>query len=487
MAQTRREFLRNTACGTLAATAMVRGLDKLFLVNAFAKPADFTDYKALVCVFLFGGNDSNNIVIPYTDYAQYDAIRGQGVNLAIAQSNLLQISPPSAGRDFGLHPALGPAGSGLHGLWGQGKVAILVNAGTLIQPISRDDYQRGIGRPYQLFSHSDQVTAYQTSYGQGHASSGWAGRLADRIQGSQTFPVVTSINGVQMFSAGVYTKPLIIGTGRLDQALTVTRNYPEIGQLVQIEQADGTRTIVQNSANLVFNALDTMRQLRDIGDPTLTTPFPNTGFANQLKQVAKIIKIATPQPPGGLGLQRQVFFVAIGGFDTHNNQGPETGQQATLWTQVSQAMTAFYNCVDAELGLASKVTTFTMSDFSRTLKPNDPGDRVGTDHAWGGHHFVMGGAVNGGDFYGTFPRFTLGADDDVDNGGGARGRFLPTTSVDQYAATMALWYGLDPADLPIVFPNLSRFSQADLGFMMQGTAPVASAERKGLIRRALGF
>jgi uncharacterized protein (DUF1501 family) len=304
MAQTRREFLRNTACGTLSAAAMVRGLDKMFLVNAFAKPTDFSDYKALVCVFLFGGNDANNIVIPYTDYAQYDAIRGQGVNLAIAQPNLLQISPPSHGRDFGLHPALGSdfsGGTGLHGLWGQGKVAILVNTGTLIQPISRDDYQRGIGRPYQLFSHSDQTIAYQTAYAQGHASSGWAGRLADRIHGSQTFPVVTSINGVQMFSAGVYTRPLIIGTGPLNNALTVTRNYPEIGQLVQIDQADGSRTLVQNSANLVFNALDTMRQLRDIGDPTLTTPFPNTGFANQLKTVAKMIKIATPQPPAALG------------------------------------------------------------------------------------------------------------------------------------------------------------------------------------------
>src|SRR5262249_26197289 len=154
------EFLRNTACGTLATTAMVRGLDKLFLVNALAKPTDFTDYKALVCVFLFGGNDSNNVVIPYTNYDQYNAIRGPPVNLAVAYENLLQISPPSQqGVDFGLHPALGRMGEyiGLHGLWGNNNVAIVVNAGPLIQPITRDEYQRGIGRPYQLFSHSDQV------------------------------------------------------------------------------------------------------------------------------------------------------------------------------------------------------------------------------------------------------------------------------------------------------------------------------------------
>ena len=258
MAQTRREFLRNTACGTLAATAMVRGMDKMFLVNALAKPNDPTDYKALVCVFLFGGNDANNIVIPYTDYAQYDAIRGQGVGLAIPQELLLQITVPSHQRDFGLHPKL----SGLFGLWGSGNLAIVVNTGTLIRPLTRPEYEANAGRPYQLFSHSDQVTAFQTSYAQGHASSGWGGALADYFRGSQVFPVVTSINGVQMFSAGVNTRPLIIGTGRLDQALTVTRNYPEIGQIVDIERADGSRTIVQNSGNLVFEALTNLQRLR---------------------------------------------------------------------------------------------------------------------------------------------------------------------------------------------------------------------------------
>ena len=486
MAQTRREFLRNTACGTLAATAMVRGMDKMFLVNALAKPNDPTDYKALVCVFLFGGNDANNIVIPYTDYAQYDAIRGQGVGLAIPQELLLQITVPSHQRDFGLHPKL----SGLFGLWGSGNLAIVVNTGTLIRPLTRPEYEANVGRPYQLFSHSDQVTAFQTSYAQGHASSGWGGALADYFRGSQVFPVVTSINGVQMFSAGVNTRPLIIGTGRLDQALTVTRNYPEIGQIVDIERSDGSRTIVQNSGNLVFEALTNLQRLRDAGDPQLTTQFPNTSFANQLKQVAKMISVN--QIIGAT--QRQVFFTAIGGFDTHNNQrgpdGPETGQQANLWDQVSQAMTAFYTCVDQELGMASQVTTFTMSDFSRTLKPNDPGTAmVGTDHAWGGHHFVMGGAVRGGDFYGTFPRFTLGGDDDVDNGSGARGRFLPTISLDQYAATLALWFGVPVGDLHLVFPNIGNWTgQEDLGFMQPPMGPVAARSgRRSFVRRALGL
>ena len=486
MAQTRREFLRNTACGTLAATAMVRGMDKMFLVNALAKPTDPTDYKALVCVFLFGGNDANNVVIPYTDYPQYDAIRGQGVGLAIPQDRLFRITVPSHQKDFGLHPSL----SGLANLWSQGKVAILANTGNLIRPISRAEYESNVGRPYQLFSHSDQVTANQTSYGQGHATSGWGGALADRIHGSQTFPVVTSINGVQMFNAGVVTRPLIIGAAptRLDQVLNVTRNYPELSQIVNIERADGTRTIVANSGSLIFDALTILQTLRNIGDPTLTTTFPNTGFANQLKQVAKMIKIA---PQIG-GVQRQIFFVAIGGFDTHNNQiaggDPTSGQHANLWTQVDQALTAFYNCIDGELGLASQVTAFTMSDFSRTLKPNDPGTpQVGTDHAWGSHHLVVGGAVNGGDFYGTFPQFTLGGDDDVDNGTGARGRFLPTTSLDQYGATLALWYGLNPSDLPLVFPNINNYSTVDLGFMQPPMGPVAANGRRSLLRRALGL
>jgi len=302
---------------------------------------------------------------------------------------------------------------------------------------------------------------------------------------------VTSINGVQVFSAGVRTRPLIIGAAptRIDQVLTVTRPYPEIGQLVNIERADGSRTIVQNSGNLVFDALTNMQRLRDVGDPTISSSFPNTGFANQLKQVAKMIKIGAD--PQALGLQRQIFFVGIGGFDTHNNQGKETGQQATLWNQVSSAMSAFYTCIDTELNLANQVTSFTISDFSRTLKPNfgDAGTTPGTDHAWGGHQFVMGGAVNGGDFYGTFPSFTLGGDDDVDNGSGARGRFLPQISVDQYAATLALWYGVPLSDLAMVFPNIVNWAgREDVGFMQPPMGPVAASNgRRSLVRRALGL
>ena len=482
MAQTRREFLRNTACGALASTAMVSGMKRMFLMNAFAKPNDPTDYKALVCIFLFGGNDANNIVIPDTDYAQYDAIRGGSVGLAIPQGALLPIAPPShSPSTYGLHPSL----TGLHDLWGQGAVAIAVNTGTLVQPITRAEYLAGVGRPYQLFSHSDQQTSWQTSVGQGHAGSGWGGRLADRLVGTQQFPVVTSLSGVTIFSNGTLTRPLIINDSRtrLDQVLLLSRRdattMRDLSQLVALDQGDGSATLVRANSSLVNDALNISSDLQGQGDPTLNTVFPNTGLGFQLKQIAKLIKIAPLLP----GVQRQVFFASIGGFDTHNN---ELTAHVNLWTQVSDAMKAFYDST-VELGVSSKVTSFTVSDFGRTLKPANPGNGVGTDHAWGSHHFVMGDAVYGGDFYGRFPSFALGTDDDADNGSGARGRFVPTQSIDQYAATMANWYGLQPADLGYVFPNISRFATSDLGFMNLGPSPSPKkSPKRALLSRVLG-
>ena len=485
MAQTRREFIRNTACGALATTAMVSGMKRMFLMNAFAKPNDPTDYKALVCIFLFGGNDANNIVIPDTDYADYNAIRGGSVGLAIPQGELLGISPPShAPKTYGLHPAL----TGLHDLWTQGSVAIAVNTGTLVRPITRAEYLAGIGRPYQLFSHSDQQTSWQTSVGQGHAGSGWGGRLADKLTGAQRFPVVTSVSGVTIFSNGQLKRPLIINDSGtpLNNVLLLSRRDPttmrDLSQLVALDLGEGSPTLVNASASLVNDALNTSADLQAQGNPTLDTVFPNTGLGRQLYQIAKLIKIA----PLLSGVQRQVFFASIGGFDSHNN---ELTAHNNLWPQVSQAMKAFYDAT-VELGVSSNVTSFTMSDFGRTLKPANPGSGVGTDHAWGSHHFVMGDAVKGGDFYGRFPSFALGADDDADNGSGARGRFVPTQSIDQYGATMANWYGLLPSDLEYVFPNIIRggFSTSDLGFMNLGTTPSAkNSQKRGLLSRALGY
>src|SRR5262249_8790297 len=205
-------------------------------------------------------------------------------------------------------------------------------------------------------------------------------------------------------------------------------------------------------------------------NPTWQDLFPNTGIGNQLRQVAKLIKTSREFLTN---VNRQIFFVSLGGFDTHNNQGRETGNQATLWTQVSQAMTALYQAT-VELGVADRVTQFTLSDFSRTFKPANPGAGVGSDHAWGGHHFVVGDAVLGADFYGTYPDLHLGANGDYDLGSGSRGRWIPTQSVDQYGATLARWFGLQPADVGYVFPNLYRFNP-DLGFMTQTPTARANA------------
>jgi uncharacterized protein (DUF1501 family) len=471
----------------LSAVALVKGLDTMFLTNALAKPNAGPDYKALVCVFLFGGNDANNIVIPYTAYDDvYGAIRGApGVGLAIQRENLLQITPPSdpLGNIYGLHPALGAGATnrGIFGLFNEGKAAILPNTGTMIDPLTtKDQLRAGINRPYQLFSHSDQQSAWQSSRSIGPSGSGVGGRIADVFHGgAQVFPVVTSISGVQVFTQGTLTRPLIASAAptRIDQLLVINRDFaPDnpIDQIVALDRGDGSATLVRASANIAQDSLDIRADLRTAGNPTIDTPFPTpaTGIGNQLLQVAKLIKTSRDFLTN---VTRQIFFVSIGGFDTHQNQGTETGQQANLWSQVSQAMTAFYDAT-VELGLSDQVTAFTMSDFSRTLKPANPGGGVGSDHAWAGHHFVIGGAVGGGDFYGRFPDLTIGGpqDYDLDETHAGRGRYIPSQGVDQVAYTLAKWYGVPLDQLPTVVPNIIHYQGIeDLGFMRTGNAPRA--------------
>jgi len=501
MATTRRQFLRNTACGTLSAFAMAEGLEKLFLTSALAQSNGSNDYKALVCIFLFGGNDSNNIVIPYDDYDGdgvdgYGPVRGGSVQLAIQKANLLQITPPSdpGGKTYGLHPALGTlAGQpndGLYGLWNAGKAAISVNTGTMINPLANKDQLRaGTFRPYQLFSHSDQQADFMSSVATGPSATGWGGRVADRIRGSQTFPVVTSIAGLQVFTQGFRTQPLVANSypTPINQLLQIARDFaPDnpLDQLVALDLGSGYQ-MVKSSAQVPDELLRIRGEIQGAGNPEnpdwrmSCSPdgfacFPNTGLGNQLLQVAKLIKTSLEVLQGDV--RRQIFFVSLGGFDTHNNEGRETGTQATLWTQVSQAMGALYQAT-VELGVADRVTQFTMSDFSRTFKPANPGAGVGTDHAWGGHHFVVGDSVMGGDFYGMYPDVHLGAGGDYDLGSGSRGRWIPTQSVDQYAYTLANWFGVQPDDVAYVFPNqyLNLYNPLNLGFMAGGAGAKGNA------------
>ena len=486
MKRTRREFLRDSACG-LTAAAVVSSLDRLSAVNAMVQqqPEAAADYKALVCVFLNGGSDGNNMLVPYTAYSDangYDVTRTAS-GLAIPKSALVQISPPNTGGNvFGLHPNLSPevanAGQlpGLVGPWNQGKLAILCNYGSLLQPTTKAQYQSNAGgafRPYQLFSHSDQVNQQMTSICKTTGQTGWGGRMADNtgsLNGVTVLPMSISVSGANLFETGVNTRQLAIGTGALQTVLNLNWNGPASANpftngsgFRQLLGFDTSQTLIKGTSDTTNQALSADQMLNQ-PDPALTATFPATGIGNQLKQIAKLIKIKDT-----LGMKRQIFFCSIGGFDTHTNETSvdptvpnQSGGQGNLLTQFSQAARAFYDEMGFQ-GNSNSVTLFTISDFGRTFQPSGSGaGTVGTDHAWGSHGFIMGGAVLGGRFYGAYPTLDVnGPDDD----GGKRGRWIPTTSIDQYGATLAAWYGLPANLLTTVFPNLSKFPTQNLGFL----------------------
>jgi uncharacterized protein (DUF1501 family) len=488
MAQSRRKFLSDVGCG-LSAAALLAGVQQFGLINALAqqRPDVAGDYKALVCIFLYGGNDGNNMVVPWDDYFSaggYNTVRNSGSGLGISQSALLKVTPSNTGGvAYGLHPNLSPEANnagqerGLLDVWNQGKLAILCNVGTLIQPITRAQYLANIGHPYQLFSHSDQQTEFQTSSANAVGQTGWGGRIADvmfSLNGSTPLPMNVSVAGTAAFSTGASSRQLAISP------------YTPLNSALQLK-IDGGSTQDQNARRAAFQQLlgfdrdsipinaadDTTNQALVASaalntNPTLSTIFPGTALGYQLQQVARLIKIKDT-----LGMKRQVFFCALNGFDTHTNQtgtvptstssagSGGSGGQGSLLAQLSQAMRAFYNEMGAQ-GISDRVTTFTLSDFGRTLAPSGAGAAaVGSDHAWGNHALIMGGAVVGQAFYGSYPVLQLSGPDDADS----RGRWIPTTAVEQYAATLALWYGVAPSDLPTVFPLLSHFSPANLGFL----------------------
>jgi uncharacterized protein (DUF1501 family) len=412
-----------------------------------------------------GGNDGNNLVVPTstTEYDQYSTARTSS-GLGIAKDALLPIVPASIGSSFGLHPSL----ADVHTLWNNQAVALVCNVGPLLVPLTREEYLAGAPRPYQLFSHSDQVAQWQTAISDRVGQTGWGGRTADRFDPHASgFPMITALSG-GIFTRGQSTTPLSIAAAPtpLNQVLVLNGFGTAADEQARRKAMDFLRTI-DTSATLVGAASRTTDQAVSIGhilssDVSLATTFPNTTLGDQLLQVAKVIKFNSVAAE--LGLRRQIFFCQLGGFDTHQNQ---VNTQSTLLAQVGQAMKAFHDAT-IELGVERQVTTFTLSDFGRTLQPAGGGGVVGSDHAWGNHHLVVGGAVRGGDFYGVagpggtvFPVLQLSGPSDTDN----RGRWIPTVSVEQYAATLASWYGVSAADLPIVFPNIGRFVTADLGFM----------------------
>ncbi len=449
---------RRNTLKALSAGALASGLGGFTLpfANAQATPGD---YKALVCVFLFGGNDGNNMIIPAdaAGYAGYSAIRSVDSGINIAQSELLTFKPSNTSATYGFHPAL----SAVHPLFGQGKLAVIANAGPLLAPINKAQYVAGVSRPDQLFSHSDQQAQWQSGISDQPSRTGWGGRLADAVasmNGSNTFPVLTSVAGSALYTTGNTQSPLAIpsagsfGLTGLTGTDAMTKARAAAVNALLLEGKD--HLLVKAAAEQTEQAIALSAKVNPIisaNSATVTSLFNTTGnsLATQLLQVAKLIEARAT-----IGLKRQIFFVSLNGFDTHNNQ---IITQQTLLGYVGAAMKSFYDAT-AALGVADNVTTFTLSDFGRTFKPAAGG---GSDHAWGNHHMVMGGAVKGGAMYGTFPEHRLSGPDDVSN----EGRWLPTTSVDQYASTLASWFGVPAAQLATVAPNIGAFATKNLGFV----------------------
>ena len=507
----RRSFLRRSIPAALGATVLSNTIRNLRILNtAMAQGPLLTDYKALVCVFLNGGNDSNNMIIPTlsSEWDNYAAIRtaalaipntdgGPATALALNSKNGQIGFPGNDNHTYGFHPAMPE----LRNLFNQGFVAPVFNVGTLSFPLTKAQYSAGsVPRPPQLFSHSDQQTQWQTSLPDQPYTSGWGGRMGDLLSspvdvnaGGQVSMAVT-LAGSNIFEVGnvnaapqyaITTSGAVTLSGVSGARQTALQAFLNTDKTSASLQTKAYAQVLDHSiaeASILSNALTAQ------GSPSWFSRFPsaittpnggstfNSGLMSQMKMVARLIELGSrTTAAGGLGMRRQIFFIQVGGYDTHTNQTNNAGQtttdnakvilgsQANLLAELSQAMNALHVAMGdigvargAPASLTSAVTSFTVSDFARTF----PSNGFGSDHGWGGHHLVCGGAVRGGATYGKFPTLAVNGPDDT-----STGRWIPTTSVDQYAATLATWFGVDANNLSTVFPNLGRFSSANLGFI----------------------
>ena len=449
----RRAFLKRSAALSLAAGATPWAMTLAAMGEAAAATA--TDYKALVCVFLYGGNDYANSLVPY-DQASYDRYTGFRSNIAIDRTTLgATVLSPTVALPSGLQFAVAPGLAPLVPIFDAGQMSVILNIGTLVQPTTKAQYtSQSVRLPPKLFSHNDQQSFWQASSSEG-AASGWGGRMGDLFAAGNGNSTFTCIN---VSGNAVY----LTGKSAVQYQVTTSGSVPFNGiqsalfgstacssALKDLLVAPSPQLFENEYARVAKRSIDANDVLTAaLANTSLTTTFPTgNDLASQLKLVARMIAARDT-----LGAKRQVFMVSLGGFDTHSAL---TATHPGLMTKLGDALAAFQQAT-AELGVSNAVTTFTGSDFGRTLLSNNEG----SDHGWGGVQFVLGGAVQGKTFIGTAPELGNNGADDV-----GQGRLLPTTSVDQMGATLANWFGVSATDQLIVLPNLGNYSVKNLGFL----------------------
>lgn len=458
----RRKFLGEASCAAIGSASLLSSILNLRLVGDLAAaeaPAN-DEYRALICIFLAGGNDSFNMLAPVdtNGYAEYAATRS---TVAVPQDRFLPMSSNLPdGRQLGLHDSM-PA---LKSLYDEGKAAFLCNTGSLVQPTTLASFQNGVAKlPLGLFSHSDQQMHWQSSLPDSPApSDGWAGRMADLLDelnnpGSVSMNI--SLGGINLFQSGTDITPFAISnSGAVQLSSWSSPSYlPRRQAMESIMDAQYNNAFERTFAKMKRQAVNANAEFQTAltTAPAITSPFTSSNpLSAQLQMVAKTIAARN-----SLAKKRQTFFVQMGGWDLHGSiEANHPGLLSTVDTAIAEFQAAM-----VELNIENQVTLFSASDFARTLSSNGSG----TDHAWGGNHFVVGGAVNGGQIYGTYPELALNSS--LDTG---RGRLIPTTSVDEYFAELALWMGVSASNLPLVLPNLTRFyspgGAPPLGFLMGG-------------------
>ncbi len=454
--QSRRAFMKHAAALGIAGGAAPFVVSLAAIGEAAAATA--SDYKALVCIFLYGGNDYANTVTPY-DQPSYALYAGLRSTIAHPRASLAAtlLNPTVAlpgGRQYALAPNLAP----LIPIFDAGRLAVILNVGALVQPTSKPNYlNRSVQLPPKLFSHNDQQSFWQASNPEG-AITGWGGRIGDLLQSGNGSATLTCINasGNAVFLAGQTAIQYGVTTNGpvplLNNASALFGSAAGMSALRGLMTGPRANLFEDEHAKVCKRSLDLQAQVSGAlaGGPAIATPFPaNNALADQLRIVARLISVSQE-----LGAKRQVYFVSLGGFDNHDSI---LTQHPILMTRLGAAMRAFHDAT-VELGVVDKVTSFTASDFGRTLTSN----ANGSDHGWGSMHFAMGGAVNGRRFYGTPPAIADNGPDDV-----GQGRLLPSMSVDQYAATLASWFGVGSGQLPTVLPNINNYNPStwNLGFV----------------------